>query len=106
MGDRILRFAEVLEVTGLARSSLLRRVKDGTFPAPVRLGGDRSRAVGWLRSEVDEWITSRPRATESPHGRRQRSVAFRPRSEEVSIRVPLWDIPSDRGAAQPASNIL
>jgi prophage regulatory protein len=32
---------------------LYARVKAGTFPRPIRLG---SHAVGWLESEVDQWI--------------------------------------------------
>ncbi len=66
MGERILRITVILDMTALSRSSLFRRVNDSTFPAPIRLGGDNSRAVGWLQSEIDEWITSRPRATEIP----------------------------------------
>ena len=31
---------------GLSRTSLWRRVRAGDFPAPVRLGGQGSRAVG------------------------------------------------------------
>ena len=67
MSDRILRIEEVLDITGLSRSSLYRRINDGTFPAPLLLGGDASRAVGWLESEVIAWIASRPRAAEASH---------------------------------------
>lgn len=66
MSDRILRIEDVLEMTGLSRSSLYRRIKDGTFPEPLRLGGDASRAVGWLEPEVIAWIASLPRAAEAP----------------------------------------
>ena len=66
MSDRILRIEEVLDMTGLSRSSLYRRIDDGTFPAPLLLGGDTSRAVGWLESEVIAWIASRPRAAGPP----------------------------------------
>ena len=62
--DQIRRLAEVLEVTGLGRSSLYERAKAGDFPAPVRLAGEPSRAVGWHRPEVNDWIASRPRSTE------------------------------------------
>ena len=64
MTDQILRVAEVPKVTGLGRSSLYERMKAGDFPAPVRLGGERSRAVGWRRSEVNDWIEGRPRSTD------------------------------------------
>jgi len=51
--DRILRQAEVSRVTGLPRTSLDRRVRNGTFPAPLLIG---PKSVGWLSSEVQEWI--------------------------------------------------
>ena len=31
----------------------MKRVKEGTFPAPISLG---DRAVGWLEHELDAWI--------------------------------------------------
>jgi prophage regulatory protein len=39
--------------TGLSRSTIYLRVSQGTFPKPVSLGG---RAVGWLETEVQEWL--------------------------------------------------
>lgn len=59
---QILRTAAVLRATALSRTTLWRRVRDGSFPAPIRLGGPRSRAVGWLRADVEDWIHSRPEA--------------------------------------------
>lgn len=53
---QILRIGQVLELTGLSRTTLWRRVRAGEFPAPVRLGGLHSRAVGWRRSDVERWI--------------------------------------------------
>ena len=53
---RILRFQQVRARTGLSRSTVYRRLADGAFPNPVQLG---ARAVGWVESEVDEWIHQR-----------------------------------------------
>lgn len=50
---RILRAATVIDRTGLARSAIDRGVKDGTFPAPIKLG---PQAVGWSARDVDRWI--------------------------------------------------
>lgn len=50
---RILRLKEVIEKTGLARSTIYKYVDAGTFPEPIPLGG---RSVGWVDSEVHEWI--------------------------------------------------
>ena len=54
----ILRRPQVEQRTGLARTTLYQYIKDGDFPAPVPLG---PRAVGWLESDVNEWITARVR---------------------------------------------
>lgn len=54
--DRLLRRNEVMRLTGLPKSTLARMVREGTFPAPVRIG---KRSVAWRESEVLEWIRSR-----------------------------------------------
>ena len=58
----ILRTPAVLALIGLSRTSLWRRVRDGDFPAPVRLGGEGSRAVGWRRADVERWLEALPKA--------------------------------------------
>ncbi|MYA11702.1 MAG: AlpA family transcriptional regulator [Gemmatimonadetes bacterium] len=56
MRVRILRLPEVQRRTGLSRSTIYVRLDRGLFPKPVSLG---ARAVGWIESEVDEWIRER-----------------------------------------------
>jgi len=58
--DTILRLSAVTAATGLSRASIYRRIRQGTFPAPVSLGG---RAVGWLESEIGGWIQNRAPAS-------------------------------------------
>ena len=53
-GVSILRRRQVEKRTGLTRSPLYARVKEGSFPRPVRLGNGR--AVGWIESEIDMWL--------------------------------------------------
>ena len=53
---RFLRLPEVLARTGLSRSTIYVRLEQGRFPRPVSLG---ARAVGWIESEVDEWMRAR-----------------------------------------------
>ncbi|EBA01756.1 helix-turn-helix transcriptional regulator [Marinobacter sp. ELB17] len=53
---RVLRLKDVIEKTGLARSTIYKYVDAGTFPKPIPLGG---RSVGWLDSEIHDWITGR-----------------------------------------------
>ena len=52
----ILRRPQVQQRTGLSRSTLYQYIKDGEFPASVQLG---PRAVGWLESDVSDWIPRR-----------------------------------------------
>ena len=66
MEPQVLRTSDVLAATGLSRTTLWRRVKSGEFPAPIRLGGTKSRAVGWRRTEIDVWIDQRSRAASAP----------------------------------------
>lgn len=52
----ILRRRQVEARTGLTRSPIYARIKAGTFPAPISLGGGK--AVGWIESEINEWISA------------------------------------------------
>ncbi|AMF95107.2 transcriptional regulator [Vibrio fluvialis] len=57
IGERPMRFLklkEVMEKTALSRSAIYRKMNDGEFPESVSLG---ERAVAWVESEVDEWMT-------------------------------------------------
>ena len=53
MAQVILRRRQVEKRTGLSRSTIYLRIKQGSFPKPVNLG---ARAVGFIESEIDEWI--------------------------------------------------
>lgn len=53
MATAILRLPQVTIKVGLSRSSIYCAVAEKRFPPAVRLG---DRAVGWLKSEVDEWL--------------------------------------------------
>ena len=58
--NRLLRRQEVEALTALSCSSLYRKMREGTFPEPIRVG---SRAVRWRERELVDWLASRPRAT-------------------------------------------
>lgn len=53
--NTILRLPAVKARTGLSRSTIYLRVSEGRFPRPVALG---ARAVGWLESELEAWLSS------------------------------------------------
>jgi prophage regulatory protein len=52
----LLRLPEVKAHTGLSRSELYRRIANGTFPAPVKIG---ARASAWSSAEVERWKAER-----------------------------------------------
>jgi prophage regulatory protein len=56
MTHNILRLPAVKACTGLSRSTIYLLVSRGAFPESISLG---PRAVGWLQSEIDEWIAQR-----------------------------------------------
>jgi len=63
---RFIRLPEVMSRTGYGRTSIYRKMEDGSFPKSLKLGGPPkdpnefdSRAVAWIEEEVDQWIESR-----------------------------------------------
>jgi prophage regulatory protein len=61
-----LRRKQVETRTGLSRSTIYQYIKDGAFPKPVPLG---PRAVGWLESDVRDWIAARVKSARGGSGR-------------------------------------
>lgn len=57
---RILRQPEVLARTGLSKSTIYQLIKEKQFKAPIKLG---ARSVGWLSSDVDEFLAERIKAS-------------------------------------------
>ena len=53
---RILHLPQVIERTGLSRTSIYMAISEGRFPKPIHL---TERAVGWIDSEIDDWISQR-----------------------------------------------
>jgi len=56
MSNRIIRLSEVISKTGLSRSSIYERLKTNNFPQSIKL---TNHAVGWIETEVDDWIAQR-----------------------------------------------
>ena len=53
---KIIRLKQVMETTGLARSTIYKYIAAGTFPKPVPLGG---KSVGWVDEEIQEWVKAK-----------------------------------------------
>jgi prophage regulatory protein len=60
---RILRDPEVYTRTRLSRVQRWRRVRAGSFPAPVQLGPN---SIGWYEDEIATWLAERPRVSYAP----------------------------------------
>ena len=59
MESQILRYRDVVRLTGLSKATVYREIKASRFPAPLQIS---PRAVGWRRDEIERWIKSRKRA--------------------------------------------
>ncbi len=53
---RFIRLPDVINRTGISRSTIYRKVHHGDFPAPVQLG---QRMIAWSSFQVDEWCKKR-----------------------------------------------
>ncbi len=51
--DRIVRLKTVLARTGLSRSTLYRKIGEGTFPRQVSIS---VHGAGWHESAINRWI--------------------------------------------------
>ncbi|AQS64780.1 hypothetical protein AGRHK599_LOCUS3360 [Rhizobium rhizogenes] len=53
--DRIIRLNTVLSRTGLSRSTIYRKIAEGTFPAQIRISIN---GAGSKESDINQWITN------------------------------------------------
>jgi prophage regulatory protein len=51
--DRIIRLKTVLSRTGLSRSTIYRKIAEGTFPAQIKIS---TNGTGWHESDINSWI--------------------------------------------------
>ncbi len=61
--DRIVRLKTVLARTGLSRSTIYRKIAEGTFPPQIKIS---TNGAGWKESDINRWVSN-------PAGWRQRS---------------------------------
>jgi prophage regulatory protein len=62
--DRIIRLKTVLSRTGLSRSTVYRKIADGTFPAQLKISAN---GTGWHESDINGWIAD-PASWRPKHG--------------------------------------
>jgi len=51
--DRIVRMKTVLARTGLSKSTIYRKISEGTFPPRIRIS---IHGAGWKESDIDRWV--------------------------------------------------
>jgi prophage regulatory protein len=51
--DRIIRLKTVLARTGLSRSTIYRKIAEGTFPPQIRISVN---GAGWKESDINRWV--------------------------------------------------
>ncbi|HFY0602177.1 TPA: helix-turn-helix transcriptional regulator [Legionella pneumophila] len=56
MDYTVLRLETVKKRTGISRSNIYKLMSESLFPKSISLG---ARAVGWIESEINEWIEQR-----------------------------------------------
>jgi len=54
--NKIIRLNEVMDMTGLSRSTIYRMMDKEDFPLSTSLG---ERAIGWSMQEVQEWVQNK-----------------------------------------------
>ncbi len=52
--ERIVRLRTVMSRTGLSRTTIYRKIAEGTFPKQVRIA---VRSSGWRESQLEQWIS-------------------------------------------------
>ncbi len=52
--DRIVRLKTVLARTGLSRSTIYRKIAEGTFPPQIKISIN---GAGWKESDIDRWVS-------------------------------------------------
>lgn len=76
---RLIRLKEVINLTGLGRSSIYKFMEEGRFPESISLG---ERAVAWEISEIEEWISIKIEG---------RTNIDRVNSKRESVRSPVTE---------------
>ena len=54
--DRILKLKEVIEITGLSRSTIYNYMSDNLFPKSIKL---TIRRIGWRESDIQNYLSSK-----------------------------------------------
>lgn len=68
---RILRLAQVLDVTGLGKTKIYELQSEGSFPMRIQI---TDHSVGWVEAEVQAWLAQRIAASALRRGSPQKKI--------------------------------
>jgi excisionase family DNA binding protein len=54
--DKLVTVKELAEYLDVTTAAIYKWIKDGTMPAPYRLGGDTKGALRWPPEEINAWL--------------------------------------------------
>ncbi len=66
---RLLRLAQVIDITGLGKTKIYELQSEGSFPMRVQI---TAHSVGWIEAEVQTWLARRVAASNSLPARYER----------------------------------
>jgi len=81
---RLERLPSVEERTGKKRTGIYEGIKEGTFPAPVRIG---DRAVAWNSFDIDRWIEEKLKNAERAAAHNDSSDMYSDGAEKGSKKI-------------------
>ena len=79
---KVMNIVDTQEYTSLSRATINRHRKDGDFPKAVKITNNR---IGFVVSEVDEWLRSRPRELGPEVNYNKRRVRCPQTPEELEV---------------------
>ena len=102
----IIRLADVLQRTGLSRSTIYNRIARSEFPRQVSLG---ARAIGWIEQEVERWIAERVHLRQSSQAESVPDIALDVTcsiKKEADCRHSEKNQPRNSIRIKPSGNIV
>ncbi len=59
--SKIHRIGSLVSILGLSKTTIYKMMNEGLFPKSIQL---TERSVGWLESDINDWINSRQKVEE------------------------------------------
>jgi prophage regulatory protein len=53
---KYVRMSQLTEIVPMSKATIWRKLKDGTFPKPVKLG---ERITAWRFDDIEAWLAAR-----------------------------------------------